>query len=223
TPPNPDLEMFFGGLLEIKGGIEVGVSLVSATGIDLKKKDINGTATAPIVDNPASGYVPNSGVNIAPISMPGLDFTRLFNEAVKTGDYHDMNGGELIINASTAISGPVIYVDGDVRVQGDINASIVATGDITILSGSVTGSTEYGIAAATTNGNITDNSTGDHWGLFYSKTGNFSQGASAGEIVGQIIVGGIVEKTGGKALIFEFTVPEEIFIIANPEIAAWQK
>ncbi|MEN7973642.1 MAG: hypothetical protein ABFR47_07385, partial [Verrucomicrobiota bacterium] len=32
TPPNPDLEMFFGGLLEIKGGIEVGVSLVSATG-----------------------------------------------------------------------------------------------------------------------------------------------------------------------------------------------
>lgn len=223
---NIALDAYFAGDLTVKGGVEVGINLISQTEITtVGGGTVSGTLTAPIVNGTAT-----STTYIPPVTIPPLDFVSLYNDAYDSNntsgdgyyDYYDTGGAALEITQSM-IYGGIIYVDGDVLITSDITATVIATGNIRIMGGSVIADPKYGIAAATGNGKITDNSTDDHWGLFYSQTGNFVQGASNGKIEGQIMVGGIVEKTGGKALYFELTVPEDIFISNSPEIAAWQK
>ena len=210
---NPELIIHLNGPVVVNGSMAVEVSLNSSEEIDLKNKTINGEATAPVVEgNP--GTVTETETAVATIATPIIDLSKFYNKAdvIYTGKTRlksDMSG--------------IIFVDGDVTISAHITGTVIATGNIKIVAGGGIVENGEGIAAATGTGNISYGSNGDSEGLFYSRTGDFSQTAGDGIITGQIIVGGDVDKTGGGTLIFEVNVPDEIYNEANPVIAGWQK
>ncbi len=224
---NPEIAIHSNDGVVIAGNIEVQVSISSTVGIDLKNKTINGSATAPDVDPGGAQGSASGGVYeeaVPAVSTPEINLTPFYNEAMANGQVYI---GDQQFKNDYEIPGGVLFVDGDIKIYANITGTVIATGDITILNGGVTES-GYGIAAATDTGNITDNSTGNGQGLFYSRTGDFSQGASSGRITGQIIVGGNVDKTGGKELVFQVFLPDppdddSDYLEANPVISAWQK
>ena len=210
---NPELIIHLNGPVVVNGSMDVEVSINSSEEIDLKNKTINGDATAPVVDgNP--GTVTQTETTVATIATPVIDLSRFYNKAdvVYTGK----------TKLDSNMSG-IIFVDGDVTISANITGTVIATGNIKIVAGGGIIENGEGIAAATGTGSISYGSNGDSEGLFYSRTGDFSQTAGDGIITGQIIVGGDVDKTGGGVLIFEVNVPDEIYNEANPVIAGWQK
>ena len=210
---NPELVIHLNGPVVVNGSMAVEVSMSSSEEIDLKNKTITGDATAPLVSN-NPGSVTESEISVSTIATPIIDLSKFYNkaDAIYTGKTRldsDMSG--------------IIFVDGDVTISANITGTVIATGNIKIVAGGGIIENGEGIAAATGTGNISYGSNGDSEGLFYSRTGDFSQTAGQGSITGQIIVGGDVDKTGGGTLIFEVNVPDEIFNEANPVIAGWQK
>ena len=131
-------------------------------------------------------------------------------DQVVTGKYSiGPNGSESI---------DLLYVDGDVDIKGDFTGTIICTGNVTIKGSIHKGSS--GIAVATQGGSITLNTQDACSGLFYAQIGDFNQQAQ-GLVTGQIIVGGVFNKTGGGGIVFDggSTTTTE----ANPIIAGWQK
>lgn len=193
------------GDISVNGSVDLVADISSSGEIDGNNL-IDGTKieNAPIISTP----------NLAPNypSFPDLLKTAILNGEFKTGKTQ--------LKDNYTIPGGIMYVDGDVLIKANIIGTVIATGSITFLSGGVT-ENGAGIAVATPSGNISYASNGNSTGLFYSKTGNFSQTAGLGSITGQIIVGGDVDKTGGGDLIFTPTVVIET--TANPVIAGWQK
>ena len=210
---NPELVIHLNDSVVVNGSMDVEVSITSSEEIDLKNKTINGDATAPVVNgNP--GTVTQTETTVATIATPVIDLSKFYNKAdvVYTGK----------TKLDSNMSG-IIFVDGDVTISANIVGTVIATGNIKFVAGGGVKENGEGIAVATGTGSISYSSNGDSEGLFYSRTGDFSQTAGDGTITGQIIVGGDVDKTGGGVLIFEVNVPDEIYNEANPVIAGWQK
>ena len=206
---NPTLVIHLNNDMVIGGSIDVDVSLASHTSIDLKKKNITGDATAPIIagdDNLTGTPTPTA---VPKIYIPPINFTPFYNEAVKNSQYVS---GNITLN-DFVIPGGVMYVDGLVSIKGNVVGTIIARDGFKITKGGIKvnpdSNLNFGIAAGTSTGNISDLSTGDSKGLFYTAKGRFDQNAAGGNITGQIIAGGVVDKAGSKALIFELFLPNQ--------------
>lgn len=220
--PSNVLEIHVNDKVTVNGSIDIdNVNIASATEIDLKNKTINGSATAPIVSSSGTATGGKTTTYVPPIYIPTIDLTPYYNKAVENSQFVTALTGEYQIKSDTTIPGGVLYVDGDVKIYANITGTIIATGNITIVSGGVK-ENGSGIAIATDTGDIINRSTGDSEGLVYSRTGSYDMNA-VGTLTGQIIVGGGVSKTGGASLIFEASPPDYEYLGANPVISAWQK
>jgi len=221
TPIDP-LNIHVNGKVTLNGDINIDeVNIASATEIDLKNKTLNGTATAPIVSSTGTATDGKYVETVPPIYIPTINLTPYYNKAVASGSFVTALTSEYKITSDITPAGGILYVDGDVKIYANVTGTVIATGNITIVSGGVKESGS-GIALATETGDIINRSTGDSAGLVYSRTGSYYQN-SVGTLTGQIIVGNEVTKTGGASLIFEESPPDYEYLGANPVISAWQK
>jgi hypothetical protein len=217
-----ELDIHVNDKVTVNGSIDIdNVNIASATEIDLKNKTINGSATSPIV-SPSGTAIDGKYVEpVPPIHIPTINLTPYYNKAVASGSFVTALTTEYQIKSDITPAGGILYVDGDVKIYANVTGTVIATGNITIVSGGVK-ENGSGIALATETGDIMNRSTGDSEGLVYSRTGSYYQN-SVGTLTGQIIVGNEVTKTGGATLIFEESPPDYEYLGANPVISAWQK
>ncbi len=108
-----------------------------------------------------------------------------------------VNGSHTVHHSDTGdLNGKIIFVDGDLTIQGGgdsiVNATIIATGDVTFRGQSETqslgGPVEVAVIAG---GNITFNGSGDSWGVFWCN-GNFRRNGAA-NVNGAIVAGNAIE------------------------------
>jgi len=220
--PIDALNIHVNGKVTLNGNIDVdNVNIASATEIDLKNKTLNGSATAPIVSSTGTATDGKYVETVPPIYIPTINLVPYYNKAVASGSFVTALTSEYKITSDITPAGGILYVDGDVKIYANVTGTVIATGNITIVSGGVK-ENGSGIALATDTGDIINRSTGESEGLVYSRTGSYYQN-SVGTLTGQIIVGNEVTKTGGASLIFEESPPDYEYLGANPVISAWQK
>lgn len=172
------------------------------------------------LDDPTNCVVPM-------VTIPDIDMTPYFtwaqehNEVKPDGwsppDGYTPNGG-------------IVWIDGDSgTINGNtFNGSIIASGDVH-LSGqlSITPQTNFCvIAVASVTGDIRNQASGTITGLIYAKTGDYVQTAN-GTFIGQIIVGGTVDKSGcSDCIFFNMYIPTPPGDATGGDdvgISAWQK
>jgi hypothetical protein len=219
---NPELLIHVNGPVTVNGSIDVDVSIASTEEIDLKNKTINGAAYAPDISSNGTATGGKHIQAVPPVAIPDIDLHGFYLHAQNNSEVYTAVGSEYQIKNDYAPAGGVMFIDGDVKIYANVTGTIIATGNITIVSGGVK-ENGSGIAMATETGDILNKSTGDSEGLIYSRTGSYSMQASQGTVTGQIIVGGSATQTGGNTLIFAVTPPDEEFLEAYPVISAWQK
>ena len=200
--------MYFNGSVNASGGATVTADISSA-----------GTVSGA-----------NSGITILN-NQPIITIPKL-ESRYESFDYYEDNaainnsGYDLKKNNSYTVPGNgIMYVDGPVTIKGQFNGTIICTGTVKFSSGGNIIAGASGIAVATTTGLITYGTGADSTGLFYSESGGFKQIAAGGTLTGQLIIGGVIDKTGGDGIVFAGAtapgVPEPA--VANPVIAGWQK
>ncbi len=218
--------------LNIKGSAKTEMDISSPKSISIGNNlTITGSVTTPAPDWRANKVNITGGSTIAtvpPVEIPDIDLTPYYNWALKNGEVYS-SGATLPSNPK----GGVIWVNGDVQLsQGNINGSIIATGNIHISGGSgvkITATADSVFALASRDGDITISTSGELTGLVYVKTGNYSQTAN-GKLIGQLIVNGDIKK-GGNSDIIDFRqsipIPPGVGSVTPtkslPLIAGWQK
>jgi hypothetical protein len=217
-----ELDIHVNDKVIVNGNIDIdNINIASATEIDLKNKTLNGSATSPIISSSGTATDGKYVEAVPPIYIPTINLTPYYNKAVASGSFVTALTSEYKITSDITPAGGILYVDGDVKIYANVTGTVIATGNITIVSGGVK-ETGSGIALATETGDIVNRSTGESEGLVYSRTGSYYQN-SVGTLTGQIIVGNDVSKTGGASLIFKESPPDYEYLGANPVISAWQK
>ncbi|MDF7825194.1 pilus assembly PilX N-terminal domain-containing protein [Pontiellaceae bacterium B12227] len=227
---NDEYVIHSNGPLTVNGSIIVDSSIESSQTITIgNNKTVNGSATAPTVNTGKKGGA-SGGVyekSVPEITIPELDLEPYIRHAehygaVKTGN----------TTISSDPPGGIWYVNGNVTVSGNVNATIIASGTITIAN-SCNLTATHGIAVANTGAgnNIEMNaSKGMVTGLMYSGDGYFKQ--NGGDITGQVIAKLSANKGGNGVLKYkqslpiypEYGGPDETGSPNEPRavIAAWQ-
>ena len=168
-----------------------------------------------------AGNVQGTPLNNQPhISPPTLESRYESFSTYKSIADNVITGGYTLKKNNSA-GWDILYVDGDVVIKGDFTGTIICTGNFTVQAGGSINKGSSGIAVATQTGSIQYNTGSNCSGLFYAQTGDFSQKGSGSNLDGQIIVGGVFDKTGGSGITFEGDGATETD--ANPVIAGWQK
>lgn len=171
-------------------------------------------------DDPTNAVVPL-------VTIPDIDLTPYYNWAAEHNEVHP--AGWTPPDGYTP-NGGIAWIDGDSgTINGNtFNGSIIASGDVhTSGQLSITPQTNFCvIAIASVSGDIDNQSSGTFQGLIYAKTGDYKQTAN-GTLIGQIIVGGTVDKGGNSDIVFFNmyipTPPGDATGGDEVGISAWQK
>jgi cytoskeletal protein CcmA (bactofilin family) len=215
--------------IDINGSANTEVDISSTVEIGVGNNTVKGSISAPELDLHQKASITGGSTEqvVPPVSIPDIDFTPYYNWAKKHGEVH--HGYSTTI--SDTPNGGILYVIGDVTISSHavINGSIIATGDIKISGHAKVTPTIDAIAIATGSGDIDNTSSERITGLIYSKTGNYKQTAN-GELYGQLIVGGEIQKGGNSDIVFyqkSIPTPPGVASVTPtkslPVVSAWQK
>ncbi len=226
---SPTTLMHSNSSIDINGAAKTEVSVSSSVEISVGNKTVKGTITAPSLDLHKKATITGGSTvaTVPPVSIPDIDFTPYYNWAKDHGEVHHGFSS----SSSYTPSGGILYVIGDVSISSwaVINGSIIATGSIKVSGHVQIKPTIDAIAMATGSGDIDNTSSSRITGLVYTKTGNYKQTAN-GELYGQLIVGGEVQKGGNSDIVlFQESIPTPPGVSSVtptkslPLISAWQK
>ncbi len=226
---SPDAKLHSNSAIEINGSAQMEVNVSSSVEISVGNTVVNGSVTAPELDIHKKATITDGAAtaSVPPVSIPDIDLTPYFNWAKKHGEVY--NG--FSTTTSYSPNGGILYVIGDVVISDHavFNGSIIATGSIKISGAAQIKPTIDSIAMATDSGNIENTSSGRITGLVYSKSGSYKQTAN-GELYGQLIVGGPIQKGGvSDIIVYQQSIPTPPGISSVsptkslPLISAWQK
>lgn len=144
----------------------------------------------------------NGSEGAPPVSIPDIDLTPYENEAVANG---------MVINVGDPIPSPivggilVIRGSGSTTISSDIEATIIAEGDLNVKAATTPGA-GYSLGLVSKNGDIIMNGNASMTGLTYTETGNFIMHGTP-EFYGQLIINGTTTFGGTPdAFIFAQTV-----------------
>lgn len=216
--------------VDINGSARTQVNVSSSMSISVGNNTVIGTLSAPQLDLHKKADITGgtSQVDVSPVLIPDIDLTPYYNWANTNNEVYE--NGFTTSSDYTPIGG-VLYVIGDVHISGHatINGSIIATGNIHVSGHVEIVPTQSVFAMATESGHIVNTSSATINGLVYSKIGNYKQTAN-GTLVGQIIVGGTVQKGGNSDIIlYQKCVPTPPGVTtvtpvqSLPLISGWQK
>jgi hypothetical protein len=173
--------------------------LSSSTSISMSGSgDINGNVMAPSISKNGSGKITGTSTQgaVPVVSIPVIDLTPYYNIALANGQVY--TNKSITGSSSTIVPGGVMWVNGDFNYSGsgDVNGSIIATGNISISgSGNFTAASTYP-ALASSGGDIDMSGSGKVSGLIYAGIGDVTKSGS-GEVAGSMICGGTFTKSGG--------------------------
>ena len=218
------------GAITISGSVIVDADIKSHTSIHIhpQKITVNGEATAPAITGNGTASGGEYTKSVSKITIPEINL----NPYIRHAEHY----GAVKPSGTTISSNPpggVWYVDGDVTVSGRVNATIIASGTITLANDCILTAT-HGIAIANSgagNNIVMNASKGKVTGMLYSGDGYFKQ--NGGDITGQVIAKLEARKGGNGVLKYqqflpvypEFGGPDDIGLPNSPKIviAAWQK
>ncbi len=217
------------GIMDNRGNTHALIDLSSSTKITSGKVTFGGDITAPDfgLHNQATVLGTKTQTAVPAVEIPDIDLTPYYNWAL---DHSEIYSGYSSSSSYTP-NGEILWVDGDVTISGGpgttFSGSIIATGDIHISGQVDVTPTDCSFALASRDGNITITTSGRITGLVYAKTGDLQHTAN-GEIAGQIIVNGNINKAGNSDIITSFAVnvpspPGGNTITDYIAITAWQK
>ena len=166
--------------------------------------DIYGDADAPSYGGKFPDAIHGGAdvTNVPLVTIPDIDLTPYYNEALLDGGFGLYNGDQLWTTPPSAPEHGIIWVNGNVKVTGNAdwgNLTIIATGSIEWQGGSLTNFGTYP-ALVSRDGDISITANQTMKGLIYAKTGDVSKGGN-GLLMGQIICNGEFNKIGGASAI----------------------
>jgi hypothetical protein len=180
---------------------------IEQTGVGTIEGDVSAVGTASVDSVQPTGFGTYS--NAAPVDVP-LITSDHFNEWRSKAQSEPGNtyaSGNYTVSDTGNLSGKIIFVDGDVTIPNTtagadaiVNATIIATGDVTFRGQSTTESPGGPVGVAViAGGNIEFNGQGDSHGIFWSN-GSFTRNGSS-NVNGGVVASSIVTFNGG----FTFT------------------
>lgn len=167
--------------------------------------DIYGDTDAPSYGGkfPAAVHGDVDVTNVPLVTIPAMDLTPYFNEALLDGALGVYTGNKLWTTPPVKPAHGIIWVNGDVKVTGSAdwgNLTIIATGNIDWQGGSLTNFSTYP-ALVSRDGDISITANQTMQGLIFSQNGDVDKGGN-GWLKGQIICGGEFTKVGGASAIY---------------------
>lgn len=193
------------GTFYMNGGGTVYGNVESSVAIDGNGTcDIYGDADAPAYGGkfPAAVHGDAAVTNVPLVTVPDIDLTPYYNEALLDSGIGVYNGNQLWTTPPAIPAHGIIWVNGNVKVTGSANwgnVTIIATGNIDWQGGSLTNFSTYP-ALVSRDGDISVTANQTMQGLIYAKTGDVAKGGN-GLLVGQIICNGEFTKIGGASAI----------------------
>lgn len=202
--PSGQAKFHANGAISLKGNTAALIDLSSSTSISIHNNvTVGGDVTAPVLSY-KSNKVTIGGTatqtSVDPVNIPDIDLTPYYNWALAHGEVYDsLPSGDLTPN------GGIIWINGSASIKAKINGSVIATGDISVLTkfANVTPTT-CAFSIASRDGDITMNG-GEVHGLIYAKTGSLNYQGN-GTIYGQIIVNGYIKNAGNSDIMTSFAV-----------------
>jgi hypothetical protein len=210
-----NLKLHANGALSVSGNAGAALDITSSTSIAVgNNKTVFGSVKAPVLDISAQATVTGTKTVAAVplVEIPDLDLSAYYDTALVYGQVYT----GIFTNANYTPPGGVVWVNGDVKFSGGpgthFNGTIIATGEITNISGQVdVNGPPGGLAVASLSGDIKITTSGTIDGLIYCKAGNYSQTAN-GYLTGQLVVKGNISKGGvSDVIVYKKSDPKKIF------------
>lgn len=217
------------GTMDNRGNTHADIDLSSSVKITSGNVTFGGDITAPRfgLHKKADVLGTITKKTVPPVTIPDIDLTPYYNWALDHGEVHNGFTTTTDINPN----GGILWVEGDVHISSHavVNGSIFCTGSMHMSGYVDVNPTICAFGLVARDGDIHITSGGTINGLIYAKTGNMQHTAN-GEVRGQIIINGNIDKAGNSDIMTDFipnipTPPGGGYTPGDPrpEITAWQK